>query len=86
MAIYVLFLPFGIINLVGDLAPVVVVMVAYCFLGLDAVGTQIENPFEEDPNDLPLSQISRMIENDLRQRLGEQDLRPDVQPEGGILL
>ena len=61
-------------------------IVAFAFLGLDAVGSQIENPFEEDPNDLPLSQLSRMIENDLRVRLGETDLKPDIKPIRGILL
>ena len=86
VALYVTLLPFGLITLVGDLAPLVVLMVAYAFLGLDAVGSQIENPFEEDPNDLPLAQLSRMIENDLRSRLGESDLRPDLQPRGGMLL
>lgn len=86
VAVYVTLLPFGIVQTTGLLTPLVVVMVAYCFLGLDAVGTQIEDPFEEDPNDLPLSAISRMIENDLRQRLGETDLPPDVTPQGGVLL
>jgi ion channel-forming bestrophin family protein len=86
VAIYVLFLPFGVINTAGPLTPIVVIMVAFCFLGLDAVGSQIENPFEEDANDLPLAQLSRMIENDLRQRMGQADLRPDIRPEKGILL
>lgn len=86
VALYVLFLPFGVVHQVGFLTPVVVVFVAFCFLGLDAVGTQIENPFEEDPNDLPLLQLSRLIENDLRQRLGESVLPPDIEPDGALLL
>ncbi|HHO51478.1 MAG TPA: hypothetical protein ENK18_11530 [Deltaproteobacteria bacterium] len=86
VAVYVLFLPLGIIGSVGALSPLVVTIIAYAFLGLDAVGSQIENPFEEDPNDLPLTQLSRMIENDLRVRLGETDLRPEIEPSGGILL
>lgn len=86
VALYVVFLPFGLLGSFGDLTPVVVVWVAFCFLGLDAVGTQIENPFEEDDNDLPLMQLSRLIENDLRQQLGDSDLAPDVKPVDGILL
>ena len=87
VASYVILLPFGIVKSVGEMTPLVVVFVAFCFLGLDAVGTQIEDPFEEDPNDLPLHQISRMIENDLRQRLGETDLPPDITPDAtGVLL
>jgi len=86
VAIYVALLPLGIVTTTGELTPIVVAMVAFCFLGLDAVGTQIEDPFEEDPNDLPLHQISVMIENDLRQRIGATDLRPDVKPVDGLLL
>jgi putative membrane protein len=86
VAIYVLLLPFGILTTAGELTPVVVAMVAFCFLGLDDVGTQIEDPFEEDPNDLPLHQMSVLIENDLRQRLGATDLRPDLTPVDRVLL
>jgi putative membrane protein len=86
VAMYVVLLPFGIVNTTELMTPFVVAIVAFCFLGLDAVGTQIEDPFEEDPNDLPLMQISRMIENDLRQRLGETEFPPDIRPERGVLL
>ena len=36
-------------------------------------------------SDLPLGQLSRMIENDLLQRIGVADLRPDMVPVGDIL-
>ena len=86
VGVYCIALPFGIHDTVGTLTPVVVLIVAFAFLGLDAVGTQIEDPFEEDPNDLPLESISVMIERNLRQRLGETELRPATQPVKGILI
>ncbi len=86
VGVYCAALPFGLIGELGNMTPLVVGIVAFAFLGLDAVGTQIEDPFEEDPNDLPLSAISRMLENDLREVLGETDLRPDLGPVDGILL
>jgi len=86
VGLYVLFLPFGLFHTLGAMTPVVTVIVAYCFLGLDAVGSQIENPFEEDPNDLPLAQLARLIENDLRSMMGDGDLRPDITAHRGILL
>lgn len=85
VALYCLGLPFGIVASVGALTPVVVAIVAYAFYGLDAVGTEVEDPFGSDPNDLPLSALSRMIEINLRQRLGEQQLPPMLQPVDGIL-
>ena len=87
VAMYVVLLPFGIVKSVGEMTPLVVIMVAFCFLGLDAVGSQIEDPFEEDPNDLPLLALSTMIETDLRQRMGQGDaeLPEKIQVIDGIL-
>ncbi|MRG98338.1 hypothetical protein GF068_41460 [Polyangium spumosum] len=85
VALYCFALPFGIVKTVGVFTPVVVGIVAYAFYGLDAIGDEIENPFGTDPNDLPLSTISRMIEVNLRQRLDETDLPPLLKPKGGNL-
>ncbi len=86
VALYVVALPFGLLQTTHEFTPLVTTMMAYAFLGLDVIGSQLENPFEEDPHDLPLSQLSRMIENDLRARLGETDLRADLAPDQGVLL
>ncbi len=86
VAAYCFALPFGIVHDVGPLTPVVVGFVGFAFLGLDSVGTQLEDPFEEDPNDLPLAALSRTIEIDVRQLLGDRDLPEPVQPVGGVLL
>jgi putative membrane protein len=85
VALYCLGLPFGIVESVGILTPVVVAIVAYAFYGLDAVGTEVEDPFGFDPNDLPLSSLTRMIEINLRQRLGEQQLPPSLEPVDSVL-
>lgn len=85
VAIYTFALPFGIVDAVGYYTPVVVMMIAYAFLGLDAVGDEIEDPFGKDLNDLPLSALSRMIEVNLRQRLHEDSLPPLHTPQDGVL-
>lgn len=84
VAIYCFFLPFGLVGTIGFYTPLVVALVSYAFFGLDAVGDQIEDPFGLDANDLPLLLLCRIIERNLRQRLGESDL-PDL-PEGPILI
>ena len=85
VATYALALPFGIVDTIHHWTPVVVLLIAYAFYGLDAIGDEIEDPFGFDENDLPLSTLSRMIEVNVRQRLGESDLPPLMKPEGGIL-
>lgn len=86
VALYCFALPFGIVNTVGWMTPLVAVIIGYAFLGLDEVGTQIEDPFEYDPNDLPLMAICTMIEQNLRQRLGDTELPESVPAKHGILL
>jgi putative membrane protein len=82
---YCLALPFGIGTQIGALTPLVVFFIAYAFLGLDALGDELEDPFGTDANDLPLSQLSRMIEINLRERLGETELPEPLRPVGGRL-
>lgn len=84
--LYCLGLPFGIVAKVGLLTPLVVLIVAYAFYGLDAVGNEIENPFGVDANDLPLRALSTMIEANLRDRLGEQGSIELARPVDGVLL
>jgi putative membrane protein len=85
VGLYCFGLPFGIFSTVGPLTPVVVAFVGFSFLGLDVVGTQLEDPFETDPNDLPLSAMARTIEIDLLQLLGKQ-APPPIQAVDGVLL
>jgi putative membrane protein len=77
VATYCFALPFGLVGTTHMLTPVVVVLIAYAFLGLDAVGDELEQPFGREDNDLPLVSLSRMIEINLRQMLGESAL-PDA--------
>ena len=71
VAIYCFALPFGIVGQVGHFTPFVVAIVSYAFMGLDALGDSIENPFDLEPHDLPLSALSRTIEVNLRELLEE---------------
>lgn len=84
-AVYCYSLPFGVVDSVAIYTPFVCVIVAYAFFGLDVVGEEIEMPFGRDYNDLPLRAISRMIEVNLRQRLGEEELPPLHAPVNDFL-
>jgi ion channel-forming bestrophin family protein len=85
VAAYVSALPFGLVSTFGFGTPVFVLLVAYTFLGLDAVGDEIEEPFGEDYNDLPLEALCRTIEINLRETLGETSLPAFSVPVQGVL-
>ena len=78
--LYCFLLPFGLVDSIGYMTPLVVAIVAYTFYGLDALGDEIEEPFGLSPNDLPLDAICRAIEIDMRDALGDTDLPPALTP------
>ena len=77
---YCFLLPFGLVDTTGFMTPFVVGIVAYPFLGLDALGDEIEEPFGLESNDLALDTLCRNIEINLRDSLGETDLPEPLQP------
>lgn len=62
------------------------VLIGWVFLVLEQIGESTENPFEGNPNDVPITQITRNIEIDLREMLGETSLPPALQPVNNILM
>lgn len=78
--LYCFLLPFGLVDLIGFMTPVVVGIVAYTFFGLDALGDEIEEPFGNEPNDLPLDAICRSIEISMLEAIGETDLPAPLVP------
>jgi ion channel-forming bestrophin family protein len=62
------------------------VLISWVYTSLEQVGESTENPFEGSANDVPISQMSRTIEIDMREMLGETDLPSALQPKNNIIL
>jgi Bestrophin, RFP-TM, chloride channel len=78
--LYCFLLPFGLVDVIGFMTPFVVVIVAYTFFGLDALGDEIEEPFGLAAHHLPLDALCRTIEIGLLEALGESDLPDPLTP------
>lgn len=78
--LYCFLLPFGLVDTIGFMTPVVVAIVAYTFFGLDAVGDEISEPFGERSNHLPLNALCRTIEIDMREALNDATIPPALKP------
>jgi putative membrane protein len=61
-------------------------LVSWMYVSLDQVGESTENPFEGGANDVPISQMSRLLEVELREMLGETDLPPLLEAKNDIIL
>jgi len=83
--IYCMLLPLGMVASLGMLTPFGSTLVGFIFLALDKIGRDLEAPFENLPNDISLSAISRNIEINLKQMIGEREVPQPVAPVDGIL-
>jgi putative membrane protein len=84
--LFCLLLPFGLVSSLGFATPVVTVILAYAFFGLDALGQELEEPFGVTPNAVPLDALVRSIEIATLDALGETELPPPLLPRGYVLL
>ena len=82
---YCFALPFGLVGTLGWLCPITVLLVSYAFLGLDALGDEIEDPFGLDPEDLPLLALCRTIEINLRELTAAGRVPPPLEPVDEVL-
>lgn len=99
MFVFIFLLPFGLLreySKLGDgtfLAGYTIwfnipfsAIVAWAFHVLDTIGESAVNPFEGSANDVPITQISRTIEIDMRDMLDEKDLPEPIVPKNNIVL
>ncbi len=83
--LYCLVLPLGMVQSLEWYTPLGSTIVGFMFLALDKIGRDLENPFDNTVFDVPLTSITRSIEINLRQLLGEKDLPAPEQPIQGVL-
>lgn len=83
--LFCLVLPFGIVDTLGFGTPFITLVLAYSFLGLDALGEELETPFSTESNSLPLDALTRIIEIAVAEALHEP-LPTPLQPQDYVLL
>ncbi len=86
-------IPFALLTEFAKLGPNLVWMtvpfsaiVTWVFILMEMIGDYSENPFEGTYNDVPISSMSRTIEIDLKEMLGETDIPAPMQPINGMLM
>jgi ion channel-forming bestrophin family protein len=82
---YCLMLPLALVMSMGWFTPLGSTLVGFIFLALDKIGRDLEDPFENTIYDVPLTSITRTIEVNLRQMLGETVLPAPEKPVRGVL-
>ncbi|KAJ1554391.1 hypothetical protein HK096_003783, partial [Nowakowskiella sp. JEL0078] len=57
-------------------------IISFTLLGIEYIGREIENPFGNDENDLPLEIFCEIIESDVKFYIERIGLRPDPTKPG----
>lgn len=81
---FCLLMPFGLVEGLGLLTPIASTSLSLIFLTLDRIGREIETPFENSVHDTPMTSLSRTIEINLRQLLGDEHPR-EIHPVAGFV-
>ena len=83
--IFIVLLPFGLLENVGIATIPLTMTIAFAFSIIEQTGRYTENPFDNSPNDIPLTSMCNTIERDLRQMLGETELPDATQAVNGVM-
>ena len=82
LVVFLFVLPLSLAGHLGFWTIPFSLVIGYAYIMLEYVGRYIETPFENAVNDVPMDSISRTIEIDLLELLGETDLPEPIRPQG----
>lgn len=82
LIIYCFTLPFALVESFGWFTILDVLFVAYTFFGIEEIGVEIEGPFGDDANDLPLPDICETIHHNVYALAGMTQADREAMPEG----
>jgi putative membrane protein len=66
MGIYFITLPFVLISSFGYTTLVIMAFFIYALVGIEEIGLEIEDPFGDDPNDLPIVPLTNGVIKDIQ--------------------
>lgn len=77
---YCILLPFGLVDLTGYFTPLISVFVSYTLIALEAIASEISEPFSVAPHALALDAMTRNIERSLLE-LCNREIPAETKPE-----
>jgi ion channel-forming bestrophin family protein len=84
--IWILFLPFGLVEIIGYILIPTTVSMAFSFLIIDRIAVYMQDPFENLPSDTPMSTLAKTIEINIKQELKMKNIPEPDEPINGVLM
>lgn len=85
LILFILLLPFGLIEFFGIIEIPLVIAIACSFFLIEKMAIHLQDPFENKPTDTPTTSICRVIERDIKQMLKENYKEEEHLSKGGTL-
>ena len=79
MNLFIMLLPFGVIEYFGYMEVPLVIAIAASFMLIEKMAIHLQDPFENKPTDTPMTTISRNIEKDLKQMLNDYSIKEEIE-------
>jgi putative membrane protein len=67
--LFLITIPFAMVDAMRWYTPIAAAVLAFALFGIDEIGVEIEDPFGDDPNDLPIDRIQDNIDANTREIL-----------------
>ncbi len=75
--LYCLALPFQIVDATHWWTALIVGLISFAVFGIEEIGIEIENPFGQDPNDLPLDTICETMRRNIEDLISLVSMSPE---------
>jgi putative membrane protein len=84
--IFTLVLPMGLVESIGRIAIPITFIISFLFFYVEWIAYIMQNPFENGPNDIPMTSMSRNIEINLLQLVGADKIPEKILPKNGVVM
>jgi ion channel-forming bestrophin family protein len=84
--IFTLVLPMGLVESIGRIAIPITFTISFLFFYMEWIAYIMQNPFENGPNDIPMTSMSRSIEINLLQLIGDDKIPEKILPKNGVVM
>lgn len=86
IVIFTLVLPMGLVESIGRIAIPITFTISFLFFYVEWISYVMQSPFEDGPNDIPMTSLSRNIEINLLQLIGADKIPEKILPKNGVVM
>ncbi|TDE10494.1 bestrophin family protein [Dyadobacter psychrotolerans] len=84
--LFTIILPMGLIESIGRISIPITFLISFLFFYMENISYVMQSPFENVPNDIPMTSLCRTIEINLLQLIGDENIPDKILPKNGYVM